>query len=621
MSDNSSVEPDRTLQAYEKRLEALNRIDLAILRSAPPEEISGIAVRLVSDLVPCKRISISLFDMDFRWGTIVAIWSDESEPGLAAGQRVPLATLGSLDSLQKGIPQQIPEVQDLPADYPLRDALLEAGIRSVVNIPLIVEGVLTGALNLAKGTPNSITADEIRIGTELSTQLGVAIRHSRLMQENDQQRRELSTLLEISQTLATTIELDAVLQLTIDLAVQVMNLETGAIYLLHGDDLYLGATTPPLPPEMPEEFRVARLAHHPHIGQAVASGHPVYLPDAQTTDLTPQEKEISVARGLRSLLYVPLPIGNRIVGILIMGSVGHTQTFTEREVDMCRAFSAQMAMAVENAQLHHRTRLHAAEMEERVAERTADLQEANAQLQVFSQIKDDFVANVSHELRTPVTNIKLYLHLLDTNPDKQDTYLQTLQRETDRLENLVEGLLTLSRIDQKREPFSPEPVDLNKLVAEFVADRGALAESKQIALSTRLTDIGSPVQADRSLLSQVLSILLTNAVAYTQVGGRITVSTLDGPSGEDHQVGFSVRDTGLGIAPDEMPLLFERFFRGRASDEAGVNGTGLGLAIARETVDRHCGQIEVESEGVPGKGATFTVWLPGKPPIEECIDP
>ena len=618
MSDVNREDPDWSLHAYEKRLEALNRIDLAILKSAMPEEVSGIAVQLVADLVPCKRVSITLFDAEFRWATVLAVQSDGAAPKLNAGRRFPFSAFGDFVSLKNGIPQQIQDVGSLPEDNPLRDPLLAAGIQSAVNIPLIVEDALTGTLNLGTDKPGGITPGDIRLATELAVEVAVAIRHSRLVQENEQQRERLTTLLEISRMLAKTIELDTILQVTIDMAVRAMCLETGAIYLLQGDDLYLGATTPPLPPEMPEAFRIAQLAHHPHIGQAITSGSPVYLRDAETADLTPQEKEVSVARGLRSLLYVPLRVGRRRVGVLIMGSVGRTQTFTPSEIDLCRTFSAQMALAVENAQLHHRTQLHAAELETRVAKRTADLQAANAQLKLLGQVKDDFVANVSHELRTPLTSIKLYLNLVKANPDKQDTYLHVLERETERLEDLVEGLLTLSRIDQNREPFSPEPVDLNRLVAEFVADRMALAESKQIALTVNPGSLGHPIQADPSLISQVLSILLTNAIAYTPAGGKVDVSTL---AGEDPFVGFRVDDTGPGIPAGEIPLLFDRFYRGQASFDSGITGTGLGLAIASEIVDRHRGRIDVTSEGIPGEGAAFTVWLPVElPPEDEPVE-
>jgi signal transduction histidine kinase len=111
-----------------------------------------------------------------------------------------------------------------------------------------------------------------------------------------------------------------------------------------------------------------------------------------------------------------------------------------------------------------------------------------------------------------------------------------------------------------------------------------------------------------------LSILLSNALNYVPAGGQVTVSTHTSESGGQDWVQFSVSDTGPGIAAEEQAMVFERFTRGIAGRVSGTPGTGLGLSIAREIVDRHQGRIEVSSEGVPGKGATFTVWLPVQPP-------
>ncbi len=236
-------------------------------------------------------------------------------------------------------------------------------------------------------------------------------------------------------------------------------------------------------------------------------------------------------------------------------------------------------------------------------------------IKAAERAKDAFVANVSHELRTPVTSLKLYHSLLERNPAKQATYITHLQRETERLERIIEDLLYLSRMDQERVVLKPQAVDINDLSAQYVTDRAALAESRGLTL--RLAPAaGLPlVQADSGLIGQALSTLLTNALAYTPAGGQVTVKTVQMVSegAEAQWVGFSVCDNGPGIAPDEQPRLFERFFRGRTGIASGVPGTGLGLALVKEIVDRHHGRVEVVSSGVPGEGVSFTVWLPVAP--------
>ena len=228
----------------------------------------------------------------------------------------------------------------------------------------------------------------------------------------------------------------------------------------------------------------------------------------------------------------------------------------------------------------------------------------------LERMKEAFVSNVSHELRTPITSLKLNIKLIHLNPTEQDVYLSRLERDIDRLEELVEDLLRLSRLEQGGVELQLEPVDLNDLVGEIVNERIPVAESHNLTLSQEEQTGLPPAYADRGLLGQVLSILLANALNYTPAGGQVTVSTVSRRDDGERWVGFRVSDTGPGIQAEDLPHLFKRFYRGRAGTQSGAPGTGLGLAIAREIVRRHQGQIEVESEGKPGKGATFTVWVP-----------
>lgn len=249
-------------------------------------------------------------------------------------------------------------------------------------------------------------------------------------------------------------------------------------------------------------------------------------------------------------------------------------------------------------------------LESLVEERTARLQVANEELKALSRVKDEFVSNVSHELRTPIANLKVYHHLIMRKPEALTQYMETIRRETDRLENLIESLLQLSRLDQARIPFHFATLDLNALAGNFAADRRTLAAEKSIHLDLVQAEALPPVTADRKLLEQALSVLLTNALAYTPAGGRVSIFTTTRQQDGSIWIGTGVSDTGPGIAPDELPHLFERFYRGVAAQGSAQAGTGLGLAIAREIVARHAGYIEAASAGTPGNGATFTIWLP-----------
>jgi two-component system phosphate regulon sensor histidine kinase PhoR len=257
----------------------------------------------------------------------------------------------------------------------------------------------------------------------------------------------------------------------------------------------------------------------------------------------------------------------------------------------------------------------------------------------IERMKDAFVSNVSHELRTPITGLKIYHSLLKNNgvsPEQQKHYLEAAQRETNRLNLIIESLLRLSRLDQGRAEMNFTRVDLNKLVEEYVRDRQPLAEAASLTLTAQEAPDAPRVLADEGLLGQVLSVLLTNAINYTPPGGCVTVKTVANktvvgkPAAKNSRgrwAGFSVSDNGPGITAKEREHLFERFFRGKAGRSSRAPGTGLGLSIAKEIAERHEGRIEVESEGVPGKGTTFTIWLPveqtpdGQPPNKPAVQP
>jgi len=233
-------------------------------------------------------------------------------------------------------------------------------------------------------------------------------------------------------------------------------------------------------------------------------------------------------------------------------------------------------------------------------------------LKEVDRLKSQFVSDVSHELRTPLTNIRLYLDLLHGTEDRAKAvrYLETLVRESERLANLINDLLSLSRLEAGATPFNPEPIDLDTLLTALVEDRRNLAASRGLQLEIVADPAVPPTDGDRRLLSQVFTNLLTNAMHYTPSGGTIRILTTRQSDAQGEWVTATVEDTGMGIAPEEMSLIFARFHRGLAGEASGEPGTGLGLAICSEIAELHHGKITVESQGFNGKGSRFTVWLP-----------
>jgi PAS domain S-box-containing protein len=302
---------------------------------------------------------------------------------------------------------------------------------------------------------------------------------------------------------------------------------------------------------------------------------------------------------LPAMACVPLVVQDEAIGLIW---VGRRLALSQGETRILTAVADLAANALHRAGVMET-------LEDRVRARTRELEQANERLEELDQLKGKFVSNVSHELRTPITNIQLYLDLLrrPVGQERRDEYLSTLEGQSRRLGRLIEDLLALSRLDAGTVRLNLEAHLLDGLMAEIVGDHQARAESKGITLVHELHAECPPAWVSREQMMQVLTNLVANAVAYTPPGGRIVVETVRGNPG-DGQVGARVWNAGPPIPPEDLPHLFERFFRGQTGVDSGEPGTGLGLAICKEIVERHNGRIEVESS--PEAGTTFTVWLP-----------
>ncbi|HET90671.1 MAG TPA: response regulator [Chloroflexi bacterium] len=230
-------------------------------------------------------------------------------------------------------------------------------------------------------------------------------------------------------------------------------------------------------------------------------------------------------------------------------------------------------------------------------------------LKALDRMKNRFVSDVSHELRNPITTIKLYATLIQQAPmEKRGEYLDALIQEVDRQARLVENILQISRIDGRRMELATRRLDLNELTENAVLGHQILAHDKQLSLEHHPANPGPIVQVDPERMMQVLNNLVENSLHYTPAGGRVVVSTGSDYLDDRTWAVATVVDTGLGIPPQELSHIFERFFRGSHPRKLKISGTGLGLAIAREIVELHGGRITVTSE--VNHGSTFTVWLP-----------
>jgi len=271
-----------------------------------------------------------------------------------------------------------------------------------------------------------------------------------------------------------------------------------------------------------------------------------------------------------------------VIGGLFFGHSA-VDRFTEQHERLAVGIASWASVALENARLY------------------MSVQEA-------SRIKDDFLASLSHELRTPLNAILGYARMLQTGmipPDRQKKAIDTIERNATSLTQIVEDVLDISRIVSGKIRLNVQPVDFPEIVRRAIDAIAPAAEAKGVRIETLLDPRASPISGDPERLQQVLWNLLSNAVKFTNRDGKVQVRL----ERINSHVEVAVSDTGIGIAPEFLPHVFERFRQADAGITRERGGLGLGLSIARQLTEMHGGTIEVSSGGT-GQGATFRLKIP-----------
>lgn len=318
--------------------------------------------------------------------------------------------------------------------------------------------------------------------------------------------------------------------------------------------------------------------------------------------------------GVRSFVAAPLISHQTILGYL--GGDKGEQPCTQEDLDLLVTVTSHVAVAFDNARAYRNLENLASTLEQRVIERTEDLQSANERLLELDRLKSAFVSIVSHELRTPMTSIKgLVENMMDglTGPmnERQTFYLGRVKHNIERLTRMINDLLDLSRIESGRMELQRTAVNVGSLAREVVELFQGIAREQSITLQAHIDDSLPLTQGDRDKLIQVITNLVSNALKFTDAEGSVTITVI---RLEDGWLQTCVADTGCGISPEEQGLLFEPFIRTRSSQSKSP-GAGLGLAISKSLIELHGGRIWLES--ILGEGSRFCFTLPIVEPPEE----
>jgi GAF domain-containing protein/ActR/RegA family two-component response regulator len=530
------------------------------------------------------------------------------------GFAVPLGTGTSGLVAATGEPLFIADCQNDPRNYLYADQDRKLGIHTYLGLPIKIRDEVLGVLTFNTTEPHQYSPAELMYLASFADQAAIAIENARLFTAADTRASELDTLREIGQAVTARLDLPAVLEAVVAGTRRLLDAQHSEISLWdeEGQTLRFGAA---------QGTEVARVRTRTYeLGRGVngtvaLTRKPLVVDDYQASPYALPEFPDVIAT-----ITVPVLFGDRLLGVLHSHTTQRDKRFTTDDLRPLQMLASQAAIAIENARLYGEIQEHAATLEARVKERTAELEEA-------LRVKVEFLGKMSHELRTPLNFILGFSDLLQQGTGgpltpKQATYLDRIQGGGRRLLSLVSEVLDIAQLDAGKSRLRLEPVILAPLVQEILGLVQIPGSQKRLKATTALDPWMPFIVADRFKLAQILHSLVGNAVKFTPEGGSIRIITRQAPGagngGPDgggqplpsaDSVELIVEDTGIGIRPENLETVFEAFYQVDGSDTRAQGGAGLGLALVRKLVELHGGWVWAESAG-PGQGSRFVVRLP-----------
>jgi PAS domain S-box-containing protein len=474
-------------------------------------------------------------------------------------------------------------------------ALRGLGLRSVVIVPLTTRDRILGAVTLVTAESGRVYGhDDLVLADDLARRAALAVENARLFREAEAARahaetasQRLRSLGSITATALAHLTLDDLFADVLGQITRALGVDTAVILLVEEGERTLTTRAVRGVDDDPRGLGVP--VGEGFAGRIAGERRAMIVPDVQDADV----RGTGIRAELRSLLGMPLLVGDTLVGVLHVGTLA-PRHFTDADAHLLQAVGDRVALAIDRATLYQA---------ERRARREAE---------AANRMKDEFLATVSHELRTPLTAILGWARLLRSPryglPCDALGPLETIERNARAQTRLVDDLLDVSRIITGRLHLDLRPTDLGGVVDAALDAVRPAAVAKGIALDATLDPSATPVLADAGRLQQVVWNLLTNAVKFTPDGGRVTLHA----RGHGMHAHVVVRDTGKGIAPEFLPYIFDRFRQEDSTPTRTHGGLGLGLAIVRHLVEMHGGTVHAESAG-EGRGTTFTVTVPLAP--------
>ena len=481
------------------------------------------------------------------------------------------------------------------------------GYRDLLLVPLGSGGRPLGVLMLANKRHGDFSGNyDVKLAASLGAEVAVSLENTFLFEQTRQQALRLDASMEmlrqVSQALtATTVGPTALLQGVAHALIGVSGAVSCLITLTQSANPAEQAVEvrDGVQPGVPDD-KLARVAPG-LITQVVIEQRPVFSEDIQLDGRFPLDP-LAQQYGWRAALGLPMFLEREFVGTVSV-YFHDVRPFDPTLMQVLQILANQAAVALDNARRFQRER-QTIEM----------LQRANLELQEADRMKSEFLTNMSHELRTPLNAIIGFSEIIQTTPElsqaERTEFAETIHNSGRQLLTLINDILDLTHIQAGRLELHPAPCLVAEAVDAALSENAAAASQKELTVTSQVDRLMQVVFDARSL-RHIVHNLVNNAVKFTSHHGSVTISALETPTGTV----VEVRDTGIGIKPEDQPRLFEEFRQVDGSTSRGYEGIGLGLALSKRLVELQGGQIWVES--VPGKGSVFRFLIPRRPLVAQ----
>lgn len=504
--------------------------------------------------------------------------------------------------------------------------------RSELVLPMIVADELIGILDVQSVELNRFTDADVRMFITLTAQFGISIQNVRAYQLSERRATELTILNEMSRSLNTTEGIDALLTLFYKYASRLIDTTNFYVAFYEPDQTGLGEIVFPLDVE---NGVMSRWQSRRKFGNYLTE----YIIKTQQSLLLKTDVQAEIDRigidipeaSSKSWLGVPMIVSDVVTGVVCVQSTTTPNLFNEDSLRLLVSMANQVSLALENGRLFAEVTEHSKQLEDKVAQRTIELRQANEQLrteiadrieaekslQVYAKELErsnnelqNFAYVVSHDLQEPLRKItafgsRLQERYIDVLDERGNMYLERMSSAASRMQNLITDLLALSRVATHMEPFAT--IDLRAILAGVLADLEVRIEETNAIVEA---DSLLKIEADPTQIRQLLQNLIGNSLKFRRpdVPPIVRLESQIVDVQEREMCKLMVHDNGVGIEPQFLERIFEVFERVDVRQD--IEGSGVGLTICRRIVERHQGSIYVES--VPNVGTTFVVLLPVK---------